>query len=108
MIAKPEWTAGDATPALLSPRSVVRKQSPAGCTKKSAALAVTWKNCIKEGELDLFADLTSAAAMRANQLRLWFSSIAYVLLHCSASPFSTPTSPKRLAARTEARMLRRR
>jgi hypothetical protein len=29
---------------------------------------------------DLFADRTSAATMRANQLRLWFASFAYVLL----------------------------
>src|SRR3954453_6261586 len=29
---------------------------------------------------DLFADRTSAATMRANQLRLWFASMAYVLL----------------------------
>ena len=27
-----------------------------------------------------FADRTSAATMRANQLRLWFASMAYVLL----------------------------
>jgi len=31
-------------------------------------------------QLDLFADRTSAATMRANQLRLWFASLAYVLL----------------------------
>ena len=34
----------------------------------------------RECQLDLFADLTSAATMRANQLRLWFASMAYVLL----------------------------
>ena len=38
------------------------------------------ENRIKECQLDLFADRTSAATMRANQLRLWFASIAYVLL----------------------------
>jgi Transposase DDE domain group 1 len=31
-------------------------------------------------EPDLFADRTSAATMKANQLRLWFASFAYVLL----------------------------
>ena len=30
----------------------------------------------------LFAARTSSAKMRANQLRLFFSSIAYVLLQC--------------------------
>ncbi len=38
------------------------------------------ENRIKECQLDLFADRTSAATMRANQLRLWFASMAYVLL----------------------------
>jgi hypothetical protein len=38
------------------------------------------ENRIKEQQLDLFADRTSTATMRANQLRLWFASMAYVLL----------------------------
>ena len=38
------------------------------------------ENRIKECQLDLFADRTSAATMKANQLRLWFASMAYVLL----------------------------
>jgi hypothetical protein len=38
------------------------------------------ENRIKEQQLDLFADRTSTHTMRANQLRLWFSSIAYVLV----------------------------
>ena len=38
------------------------------------------ENRIKEQQLYLFADRTSAGTMRANQIRLWFSSIAYVLL----------------------------
>lgn len=38
------------------------------------------ENRIKEQQLDLFADRTSTATMRANQLRLWFSSFAYVLI----------------------------
>ena len=38
------------------------------------------ENRIKEQQLDLFADRTSCQVMRANQTRLYFSSIAYVLL----------------------------
>ena len=38
------------------------------------------ENRIKEQQLYLFADRTSAATLRANQLRLWFSSVAYTLL----------------------------
>ncbi|MCO2604697.1 IS1380 family transposase, partial [Pseudomonas aeruginosa] len=38
------------------------------------------ENRIKECQLDLFADRTSPATLRSNQLRLWLSSFAYVLL----------------------------
>src|SRR5690606_1496842 len=38
------------------------------------------ENRIKECKLNMFADRTSAATMRANQLRLWLSSLAYVLM----------------------------
>ena len=38
------------------------------------------ENRIKEQQLCLFADRTSAATMRANQLRLLFSSVAYTLM----------------------------
>jgi Transposase DDE domain group 1 len=39
------------------------------------------ENRIKEQQLGMFADRTSTATMRANQLRLYFSSFAYVLMH---------------------------
>jgi hypothetical protein len=39
------------------------------------------ENRIKEQQLDLFADRTSSSTMRANQLRLWFSTAAYSVLH---------------------------
>ncbi len=38
------------------------------------------ENRIKEQQLALFADRTSAQTMRANQLRLYFASFAYTLL----------------------------
>lgn len=38
------------------------------------------ENRIKEQQLALFADRTSTHTMRANQLRLWFSTFAYLLL----------------------------
>lgn len=38
------------------------------------------ENRVKEQQLDLFADRTSTGKMWANQLRLYFSSMAYVLL----------------------------
>lgn len=38
------------------------------------------ENRIKEQQLDLFSDRTSTAQMRSNQLRLYYSSIAYILI----------------------------
>ena len=47
------------------------------------------ENRIKEQQLDLFADRTSTQTFESNQLRLWLSSMAYVLMqafrqHCLA------------------------
>jgi hypothetical protein len=39
------------------------------------------ENRIKECQLDLFADRTSTSTMKSNQLRLWFASLAYVLVN---------------------------
>jgi hypothetical protein len=39
------------------------------------------ENRIKEAQLELFADRLSTATFRANQLRLWLASAAYVLMH---------------------------
>ena len=38
------------------------------------------ENRIKEQQLDLFADRMSGSAMQTNQLRLWFSTFAYILI----------------------------
>ena len=39
------------------------------------------ENRIKESQLDLFADRASSHFFRANQLRLWFCALAYVLMN---------------------------
>jgi len=39
------------------------------------------ENRIKEQQLGLFADRTSSATMRANQMRLYFASFAYILIN---------------------------
>lgn len=50
------------------------------------------ENRIKEQQLYLFADRTSASTMRANQLRLWLSSVAYVLVN-TLREFGLPGTP---------------
>lgn len=39
------------------------------------------ENRIKEAQLDLFSDRTSAQTMKANQVRVWLSAIAYVVMN---------------------------
>ena len=48
--------------------------------RASTAPAARWRTGSRKCQIDLFADRTSAATMRANQLRLWFASAAYALL----------------------------
>ena len=80
VVGKAEWTQGEA-----NPRLVVTSLAPAEADARHLYEAIycargEMENRIKECQLDLFADRTSAATMHANQLRLWFASAAYVLL----------------------------
>ena len=80
VVGKGEWTRGEA-----NPRFVVTSLTTEDCDARSLYEDIycargEMENCIKEQQLDLFADRTSAATMRANQLRLWFASMAYVLI----------------------------
>jgi len=80
VVAKAEWTHGEA-----NPRFVVTslKRSEAATRQLYEDIYCArgeMENRIKECQLDLYADRTSARTMRANQLRLWFASMAYVLI----------------------------
>jgi hypothetical protein len=80
VVAKAEVTQGDT-----NPRFVVTSLRPAEAEarhlyEKIYCARGDMENRIKECQADLFADRTSAATMRANQLRLWFAAMAYVLL----------------------------
>lgn len=55
--------------------------TPADLYEKVYCARGEMENRIKEQQLDLFADRTSTHTMRANQLRLWLSSMAYVLMN---------------------------
>ena len=81
VIGKAEYLPGKA-----NPRFVVTNLSPheVGAQRLYEELYCArgeMENRIKEQQLGLFADRTSSATLRANQLRLYFSSFAYVLLH---------------------------
>ena len=52
-------------------------RQPPGCP---AGVSATNQNRIKEQQMDMFADRTSTAHLKSNQLRLWFSTFAYLLM----------------------------
>ncbi len=81
VVGKAEYLPKGANPRFvvtnLSPRRVAAKR----LYEKLYCARGEMENRIKEQQLGLFADRTSAATMRANQLRLYFASFAYVLMH---------------------------
>ena len=80
VIGKAEVTRGKANPRFVV-TSLKRSQAAAEHLYETIYCARgEMENRIKECQLDLFADRTSAATIRANQLRLWFASMAYLLL----------------------------
>jgi DDE family transposase len=80
VIAKAEWTQGEANPRFIV-TSLKRAETGARELYEDIYCARgDMENRIKECQLDLYADRTSAATMRANQLRLHFASMAYVLM----------------------------
>jgi hypothetical protein len=80
VIGKAEWTKGEGNPRFVV-TSLSRDEAAARYLYETIYCARgDMENRIKECQLDLFADRTSAATMRANQIRLWFASLAYVLL----------------------------
>ena len=80
VIAKAEWTRGAANPRFIVTSLSAQDAAPQRLYKEIYCARGDMENRIKECQLDLFADRTSAATLRANQLRLWFASMAYVLL----------------------------
>ncbi len=78
VIAKAEWTGNEP-----NPRFIVTSLKPdAGAARELYERVYCargdMENQIKECQGDLFADSTSSSTMAANQLRLWFASMAYV------------------------------
>ena len=80
VIGKAEWLAKGANPRFVVtnlPHSRAGKQT---LYEKLYNARGDMENRIKEQQLDLFAGRTSTATLAGNQLRLYFSSCAYVLM----------------------------
>jgi len=79
VIAKAEWTQGEANPRFLV-TSLNWTDDARYLYEDLYCARGDMENRIKECQTDMFAGRTSAASMRANQLRLWFAAFAYVLI----------------------------
>ena len=80
VIGKAEWTEGEADPRFIVTSLSRAETNGRFLYEKVYCARGGMENRITECQGDLFADRTSAATMPANQLRLWFASMAYVLL----------------------------
>jgi hypothetical protein len=80
VIAKAEHLAGGPNPRFVVTSLPAQRLAAKELYEDLYCARGEMENRIKEQQLCLFADRTSCQAMRANQLRLWLSSVAYVLL----------------------------
>jgi hypothetical protein len=88
VVAKAEWTGDEANPRFIVTSLAREEHEARHLYEKLYCARGEMENRIKECQLDLYADRTpvqargrlSAHTMRANQLRLWFAAIAYVLI----------------------------
>lgn len=89
VIGKAEITAGENNPRFIvtditgaEPWAQAHAAFQDGCAmdEKFYCARGQMENRIKEQQMDMFADRTSTAFMASNQLRLWFSTFAYLLM----------------------------
>jgi hypothetical protein len=79
VVAKAEWTGDKANPRFIVASTGMAAHDARGLYEDFYCARGEMENRIKECQLDLMSDRTSAASLRANQLRLWFASFAYIL-----------------------------
>jgi hypothetical protein len=80
VVAKAEWTQGEANPRFVVTSLTTHENAARYLYETVYCARGEMENRIKECQMDLFADRTSTATLRANQLRLWLASMAYLLL----------------------------
>jgi hypothetical protein len=80
IIAKAEYTEGKENPRFVATNLPRELYDPQQLYEDLYCQRGEMENRIKEQQLYLFADRSSCSKMKANQLRLWFSAVAYVLM----------------------------
>jgi hypothetical protein len=81
VVAKAEQTGDKANPRFIVTSLSINEWAARELYEDFYCARGECENRIKEAQLDLFADRLSTATFRANQLRLWLASAAYVLMH---------------------------
>ena len=80
VIGKAEWTQGEANPRFIVTNVHAANGGARFLYETVYCQRGEMENRLKECQTELFADRTPTPTMRANQLRLWLSSMAYVLM----------------------------
>jgi hypothetical protein len=80
VVAKAEWTRGEANPRYIVTNLDADVIDPRKLYEDIYCQRGEAENRIKETQSDMFGGRTPATTMRANQLRMWFSGMAYVLM----------------------------
>jgi hypothetical protein len=81
VVGKAEWLGDKSNPRFVVTSFSAERYDARALYEDLYCARGDMENRIKEQQLDFFADRTSAHTMRANQLRLWFASVAYVLVN---------------------------
>ena len=80
IIAKAEYTEGKENPRFVATNLPADLYEPRALYEDLYCARGEMENRIKEQQLYLFADRSSCSLLKANQLRLWFTAVAYVLM----------------------------
>jgi hypothetical protein len=100
VVAKAEQTGDKANPRFIVTSLSVHEWPMRALYEELYCARGEMENRIKEAQLNLFADRLSSETFRANQLRLWLSSAAYVLMHALRRIGLANTSLARACANT--------
>ena len=81
VVGKAEWTREGANPRFVITNFTPEEHAAQALYEQVYCARGNMENRIKEQKLDLFADRTSTGTLRANQLRLWLATAAYLLVN---------------------------
>ena len=81
VVGKAEWTREGGNPRFVISNIGSDEVGAQALYEETYCSRGDMENRIKEQKLDLFAGRTSTESLRANQLRLWFSLLAYLLVN---------------------------